>query len=146
MKLCKALSMILGVTLLSSSIMVGCGSKEANTKGTSTSQAASTQTAVNRTPDEISIFYGTAGVGYPEGVKLSDNPYLNKIAELANVKFKEVTVPEYADFETKFNLMVSTGDIPDFVHCWYPITVQTQGASGAFMELSGYYSKLTCFI
>jgi len=136
--------MFLAVVLMLSLLMTGCGSSTGTTESTtaqSQTQASQTTEAAKAEPDEIRIFYGTAGVKIPEGVKLDDNPFINKIAELANVKFTEVTVPEYTDFQTKFNLMISSGDVPDFVHCWFPNDVNSHGAAGAFVELSDIISN-----
>jgi len=79
----------------------------------------------------------------PEGVSVSDNPFINKIAEMANVEFTEVTVPAYTDFITKFNLMVASGDIPDFLHCWSIDEVQKHGNMGAFLELTDVIKNST---
>lgn len=137
MKSRKALSVVLMFALLSSSIIGGCTKK--NSSDGKVSPATTVQAP--KAPDEISIFMGTAGIKIPEGAKYDDNPYINKIAELANVKFKEIIVPEYADFQTKFNLMVSSGNIPDLVHCWFAADVQLQGKAGAFMDLSDVIAK-----
>ena len=143
MKISKSLRVVLcillGIMLLIVTVLGGCspkGEDKTNTTQTSPQGGQSGKEPTTKKPDEISIFYGTAGIAIPEGQSAKDNPYLNKIAEMANVTFKEVTVPEYADFQTKFDLMVSSGNIPDFVHCWQPVTVQREGAKGAFLELS----------
>lgn len=146
MKLRKVLSVFLGVAMICSLGMSGCKSKDAVEEKSATTQTTTVQNDSKtpdtpKAPDEISIFYGTAGLKFPDGVKPDDNLYLNKIGELANVKFKEVTVPEYTDFQTKFNLMVSSGNIPDFVHCWFPADVQLHGNAGAFLELSDIIAK-----
>ncbi len=147
MKLCKVLSMCLGIAMICSLAVSGCktGNNVSDNKSAASqatvAQGDSKAKDAEKEPDEISIFYGTAGLQFPDGVKPDDNPYLNRIAELANVKFKEATVPEYADFQTKFNLMVSSGSIPDFVHCWFPADVQMYGDSGAFLEFSDIVAK-----
>ncbi len=71
-----------------------------------------------------------------DGVSESDNPFLNAIAEQANVTFTDVTVPPYTDWQTKFNMIVTSGNMPDLVHSIYPDEVNRQGANGAFVELT----------
>lgn len=137
MLLRKAISMIIGMTMLSSVLMTGCTTGGKKGESESTAKTAETQ----KVPDEITIFHGTAGLTYKDGIKPEDNIYLNKIAELANVKFKEVIVPAYADFKNKFTLMISTGNIPDIVHCWFPTDIQFHGDTGAFVDLSADIEK-----
>lgn len=85
---------------------------------------------------EVSLFYSTSGINLPDGVSESDNPFLNAIAEQANVTFTDVTVPPYTDWQTKFNMIVTSGNMPDLVHSMYPDEVNRQGANGAFVELT----------
>ena len=134
----RILSVILSGALLSSSVcFFGCAKNgSANLSNLSSSGAKSEAASPAAPAEPIRLFMGTAGLSFPDGTGPSDNVYINKIAELANVKFSEVICPEYSDFQTKFNLMFSTNDIPDLVHCWFPADVQTQGEAGAFMELS----------
>ena len=95
--------------------------------------AASTAPA-KAEPDKITMFMSTVGYTVPDGVDLNDNPYINRIKELANVEITELTVPPYTDFATKLNLMLSSNSIPDLVHCWQLDEIGKAGAAGAFYE------------
>lgn len=97
--------------------------------------------AAAQKPAKVRFFYGTAGVQYPAEVKLDDNPFLNAIARQANVELVEITVPAYTDFQTKFNLMMTAGDLPDVIHCWFPQDVQKAGSAGAFLAWNDIIAK-----
>ena len=143
MKTHKIISFLLAGIMLTGTVLFSACAKPQTTssKTTDTSKNDASSVAATAEPEPIRFFMGTAGLKFPDGVGPNDNAYINKIAELANVKFTEVICPEYSDFQTKFNLMFSTNDIPDLVHCWFPSDVQTQGEAGAFMELSDIISS-----
>lgn len=134
-------ALLAGTVIAGSAFLGGCSKNQSSSSraassgsGAASSAASSAASAIEVEP--IRIFMGTAGLVLPDGTSLSDNVYLNKIAELAHVKITEVICPAYSDFKTKLNLMFTSNDIPDLVHCWQPADIQTQGEAGAFMELS----------
>lgn len=122
------------------SSLLGCTSLEKTDSGKSGDLSGKEPDAaskvVQKEPDEITVFMGNAGMAIPEGVDLKDNYFINKLQELANVKFKEITIPTYTDFATKFNMMIASSNIPDFVHCWFPGEIKKYGMAGAFLELT----------
>jgi putative aldouronate transport system substrate-binding protein len=101
-------------------------------------------------PVKLKMFFGDAGIKFPDDVDLSDNPFLNIVEKAANVDL-EMVQPTYADFQTKFNLTMASGDIPDIVHCWFHADINKYGADGAFANweplvknskiLSKYYTQ-----
>ena len=121
----------------------GCTSQQTPSTGTSPSSGEAGK------PEEISLFMGTAGITYPDGFDFSDNFVIEALEKQANVKVSKVVVPPYADSVTKFNLMMSSGDICDVIHHQYnPQDTYKLGKEGAFVELtdiiqnSEFFSKL----
>ncbi|MEA4890309.1 MAG: extracellular solute-binding protein [Clostridiaceae bacterium] len=113
------------------------GSTAASTQGT----ASGTTTAATEAPAEFSLFMSNSGITIPDNVDPADNPYIKKIEELANVKITSITIPPYADFETKLNLMLSSGEIADLVHNFQVADVNKAAAAGAFLEVSDIIDK-----
>ncbi|WP_409345177.1 extracellular solute-binding protein [Paenibacillus sp. MBLB4367] len=88
----------------------------------------------------MKMFMGNSGIPHPEGVDPSNNPYINIVKEYANVDL-ELEVPNSTDFKTKFNLMLSSGNLPDIVHTFYPTEAYQRADEGAFIDLKSYYDK-----
>jgi len=86
-------------------------------------------------PDVIDIFYQEANQNFPEGFSHKDNWLMNTICEMANVTLGEVIVPAYTDTATKFNIMMASGNIPDYVHRADVNTMKQYGQEGAFLPL-----------
>jgi len=138
------------IFLLSLSVlMAGCGtsstdSKDASTAGdnaTKTSEASPTPTApAIEPPAKVKMFFGTAGIQFPSDVDVSNNPFLNIIEKAANVDL-EMIQPPYADFQTQFNLMMASGELPDIVHCWFKSDIDKYGSEGAFINWNDYLPK-----
>lgn len=84
-------------------------------------------------PAKFSMFYQEANQNFPDGFKHNDNWFINYICEKANVELTEVNVPAYMDTQTKFNLMMSSGDIPDLVERADAVAMKQYGMEGAFM-------------
>lgn len=91
-------------------------------------------------PTKLKMFFGDAGISFPDDINKSDNPFLNIIEEAANVDL-EMVQPTYADFETRFNLMMASGEIPDIVHCWFHADINRYGAEGAFLNWDDLVAK-----
>lgn len=128
-------------------IVLGACAKQEEQGGaaeTNTNTPAGTGTAAENVPqaDEpptpLRFFYGDSGVPHAEGVDPSDNRYINIVEQLANVDL-EVEVPGYQDYETKFNLMMSSGNLPDLVHTWLLPAATKFGDEGAFIDLKSFY-------
>lgn len=139
------LILMLVVVLLASSCGTGGESKStdtATTAATTTATTAPSPTAeVKEAPAKFSIFYQEAGQTFPAGFKHDDNWFIKYICEKANVELTEVIVPAYADTQTKFNLMMSSGEIPDLVERADPATMKQYGAEGAFMPVLDIIKK-----
>ncbi|PYI52847.1 extracellular solute-binding protein [Paenibacillus flagellatus] len=91
---------------------------------------------------ELSMFYNNSGLEhYPlDTTDPSNNPYINIVEKIANVDLK-VEVPPYKDFQTKFNLLLSSGKLPDILHTNYPDPTYKAARDGAFIDLKPYYDK-----
>lgn len=91
---------------------------------------------------KIRMFFGTAGIPVPEDVKPDDNDFIRVFENAANVDV-EMIAPTYQEFQTKFNLMMASGDIPDLVHCWFKDDVERYGREGAFKNWMDLLPKTT---
>jgi len=133
---CLIVAMFAGCNNNTSASTTTAAAANSTTKAATTTKAAATTTAAAvEKPTEIRLWMGTAGIAMPDDVAYDDNPYINKVQELANVEFTEVIVPAYADFATQVTLMLASGDICDFTHCWQPADINEAGEDGAFMEM-----------
>lgn len=143
MKMSKGIATVVASALMLSTIFAGCGgSKTSNSGSASTSAAPTTSAATEavKEPTKLTMFFGDAGIKFPADVDVSNNPFLNIVEKAANVDL-EMIQPQYADFETKFNLAISSGEIPDIVHCWFADAINKNGIAGAFVPLDEYISK-----
>lgn len=131
----KALTLMLSFSLAAA----GCtsGGKGGNAEQ---SPAAETDSAKAKERMKMNMFMGDSGLNYPEGVDPSNNAYINIVEEYANVDL-ELEVPSAQDFQTKFNLMMSSGKLPDVVHTWFPSEAEKNGDNGAFIDLKALYDK-----
>ncbi|MFK7695009.1 extracellular solute-binding protein [Paenibacillus sp. HJGM_3] len=123
----------------------GCSKGGGSGSGVSTSTATATATATaaaekKENKIDVSFYYSDAGLGHPNGVDPSDNFLVNIIEKKANVDLK-VEVPQYADFATKYNLMLSSGKLPDLVYTTVFDTTMQAARDGAFIDLKKYYDK-----
>lgn len=139
----------LTVVLLSTAIIItGCvqetGSENPPSSNT-TSVVSNTASSAGTTapteekkaaPDKIKVFYITSGSTVPDNFDYKNNFVIDEIARLANVEIEEAVVPPYSDYMTKFNLMMSSGDICDVVHIPSPNQMTVHGKNGAFIELT----------
>ena len=134
-KLGKVSSVLLTLALVCSVALAGCsGGKEENAQGT---DGSGTKTAERV---KLKMFMGNSGMAHPDGVDPSNNPYINFIKDKAGVDL-ELEVPGYQDFKTKFNLMLSSGTLPDLVHTWYPTDAYVSADQGAFLDLKKFYDQ-----
>ena len=99
-----------------------CGSDSKNEPGTtstaSTGTASATPTATpvaEQKPAKLRFFYVTSGATVTDGLDYANNTIINTIAEKANVEIVEAIVPPWSDVSTKYNLMMSSGNICDVV-------------------------------
>jgi len=122
------------VTLLLSIAMVfsACVVQEGSKGGTDQNGTGD----VVKAPDKLRIFYVTQGATVPEDFDYQNNTILNLIAKAANVEIVEAIVPPWSDIVTKYNLMMSSGNICDVVHYNGPQTINNDGKNGAFLDLT----------
>jgi putative aldouronate transport system substrate-binding protein len=138
----KRLTLIMAFLLIFALILTGCGkvtpSDNTTTSGSTTTASATIASTpqVPKVPDKITVFYQTAGQALPPNFSHKDNDYFKEICKIANVEVTELNVPEYADTKTKFNLMISSGEIPDVVHYADNSAMTKLGKEGAFLEMS----------
>lgn len=139
----KSFVLLISVFLLASFLVTGCSygvasdnnyTTNTNSTNSSTDVPANTETKVS--PDKIRIFYITSGLTIPDNFNYKNNFVLDELAKIANVEIEEAVVPPYSDYKTKFNLMMSSGNICDVVHIPAVNEVNSYGQSGAFVELT----------
>jgi ABC-type glycerol-3-phosphate transport system substrate-binding protein len=75
----------------------------------------------------------------PDGSSHKDSWLMDWIEEKANIEWEELVVPAYGDAGTKFNLMMASGDIPDFVEMGFTRhDMRRYADEGAFYDLTDY--------
>ncbi|WP_245375200.1 extracellular solute-binding protein [Paenibacillus eucommiae] len=141
---------VLAVVLSMCVVMSACSKKEgSDLKASSSSNAAANDPSSDPSNEPssdpskretLSLFMSNSGVETPDSVNLSDNPFINVVKDYANVNLK-VEVPPYQDFQTKFNLVMSSGNLPDIVHTYYRDVAETAAEQGAFLDLKKYYDN-----
>ncbi|HOJ09999.1 MAG TPA: extracellular solute-binding protein [Clostridiales bacterium] len=146
----KKSCILLALILALSTIAASCSSKDSGTsKNEGSTQSDSNNSSVTTDkevktdpPTKLRFMYSTTGTSVPGDVDPCSNPFLNIIAELANVEFTEVIVPPYADYDGKFKLTVASGDMPDVMHDqWSFNEVTKYGIDGAFEPLNNYIAN-----
>lgn len=136
-KVVLAVALLLAISTIFSSCGPGSADKQGNAStAASTSTAPAATTAAQQEPAKLRIFYVTSGIAVAEDFNYADNPVLNLIAEKANVKITEAIVPPWSDITTKYNLMMSSGNICDIVHFSGINTLNNDGKNGAFIDLT----------
>ncbi|RAV09231.1 extracellular solute-binding protein [Paenibacillus contaminans] len=136
----KAITAMVSAVLMSSVVVAGCSGSKDPAPSSPGSPSASASPKVEEKKLNMKMFMTNSGIPHPEGVNPNDNPYINVVKEYANVDL-ELEVPNYADFKTKFNLMLSSGNLPDIVHTIYPDEAYQRADEGAFIDLKSYYDK-----
>jgi ABC-type glycerol-3-phosphate transport system substrate-binding protein len=64
------------------------------------------------------------------------------IEKKANIEWTDLNVPVYADVNTKFNLMMASGTIPDFVEIFFrKPDMRRYADEGAFLDVTDYMLK-----
>ncbi len=141
----KQIALLVVLLLLITVFATGCVVSETPVKKDEPKLTEATKATVKdepkvEPPTKLKMFFGDAGIAFPNDVDKSDNPFLNIIEKAANVDL-EMIQPPYGDFQTKFNLMMASGDIPDIVHCWFHADINRYGAEGAFADWGGLIAK-----
>jgi putative aldouronate transport system substrate-binding protein len=119
-------------------VAAGCSSSNGTDSGSSTTPSATPK--ANEPRIELTMFMNNSGLAHPDNVNPSDNPYIKIVEDLANVDLK-LEVPVYADFAQKFNLLLSSGKLPDIVHTNMDAEAGKAARDGAFIDLKKYYDK-----
>jgi len=92
--------------------------------------------AVSTERTKITGFFQECGSNFPDGFNHADNWFMDIIAEMANIEWAELTVPIYYDTDTKFNLMMASGDIPDYIMRADRNAMRRYGDEGAFLDVT----------
>jgi len=90
-------------------------------------------------PAQIKVFMQKITVDdwYPDNFDPINNWCTEVLEELANVKIVDWIMPMYYETADKFNLMMASGDIPDFIQVgWQGGAMRQFGDEGAFIDLT----------
>ncbi|MEN6315824.1 MAG: extracellular solute-binding protein [Clostridiaceae bacterium] len=146
----KSVSLLLVLALLFSMVLTACSddNQSNNTQSTSTASPAANATpsptaaAEPKAEERVTLtWFGTdSGCGIPAGIDVNDNEFINIVKDYANVNLKMEIVP-LADFQTKCNLLLASGNYPDLLHTAYNENIQKVEDEGAFLDLKSYYDK-----
>lgn len=148
----KSVSLLLVLALIFSMVLTACsdGNQSNNNQSTSTAstatktaEATATAAPVETKPAEkvTLTWFGTdSGCPIPAGVDANDNEFINIVKNYANVNLKMEIVP-LADFQTKCNLLLASGNYPDLLHTAYNENISKVEEEGAFLDLKSYYEK-----
>jgi len=139
---------VMGMVLLALSVFAaGCAKGTGNTSSSSPPESGSgSETpsgSASASPEpkiEMTMFMGDSGLVHPEGVDPSDNKFLKIVEDKANVDLK-LEVPSFADYQTRFNLLMASGKLPDIVHTWLLDDTYKAARQGAFLDLKAYYDN-----
>jgi len=133
------------VWVLAVSMLISACSSQPDNGGTQKQDASQTpgdETATpgnqSEKPAKLSMFmYGER----VDGMNPSDNPIVNQVEKLANVDLQVEQVPA-VDFDTKFRLMLASGNLPDIVNDMFALEQSYEAArAGAFIDLKAYYDN-----
>lgn len=91
-------------------------------------------------PVKITMFFATAGIKFPDDVDSGNNYFINLFEKAANVDVQTI-MPQYSEYQTKFNLMMASGDIPDLVEYYNKDDINKYGAQGAFKDWKNLLPK-----
>ena len=138
----KYVFLALSFMLILSIVLTGCVNipSDGTNAPTGSQTDATTKAPVKEPPVKLKMFFGDAGIAFPAEIDKSDNPFLNIIEKAANVDL-EIIQPPYADFQTQFNLMMASGELPDIIHCWFKADIDKYGSEGAFINWNEYIPK-----
>ena len=147
---------------LSLSMFTGCSdtnqnvdqSPSADPPNTSSAEVTPTASDEPEVPDDkeinaakekvkLTMLLCDSGLTIPNGVDINDNAWADAIKEWANVDLT-IEQPLYTDYDTKLQLRLSAGDLPDIVHCIgtsYSTTAPEAARDGAFIPLDDYYEN-----
>jgi ABC-type glycerol-3-phosphate transport system substrate-binding protein len=122
-------------TILLAGLALAMGVSFAFARGAQSRPAAASQGG----PVKIRGFMQENAANFPDGFSHKDNWLMDWIEEKANIEWEELTVPAYGDQTTKFNLMMASGEIPDFIQISFrQADMQRYGDEGAFYDVTDY--------
>jgi putative aldouronate transport system substrate-binding protein len=135
-------TMLIAICLI---VATGCSNNgntknEGSTASPSSEATSSEATAAPEKKENMKLFMTNSGLTMPDGTDPSNNEFINVVENYANVDL-EVTVPEFADYATKLNLLLASGNLPDIVHTNNVDPVNAAAEKGAFIDLKPYYDN-----
>jgi hypothetical protein len=100
MKHLKRYLPIVLVLIFTLTMIAGCaGTKE--TKSTGTDSITKGDEVKSVEPTKFTMFFGNAGIAFPDDIKPDDNPFFEIFEKAANVDV-EIIMPSYTEFQTKY--------------------------------------------
>jgi len=146
-KLIKLTAMLLALFILIGATMAGCSKKGKDaTDGKETVQESTNKSTSNEPADKpeerikMKMFMSDSGLAHPEGIDPSDNEFINIVEDYANVDL-EIEIPGITEFQTRFTLLLNSGDLPDIVHTSICNDANRAAENGAFIDVKEYYDN-----
>lgn len=149
----RVLSIILVITMVLSVVLTGCGkdqqSEDQQATAGQTSQNSTTQETAEK-PDPFGKYTPTieitsvrqapnpATVKYAEGESVENNPWSQAYENDLGIKVKYKWVVDSSQWEQKTNLMISSGDLPDFFQAT-PVQFKQLYAQGLLEDMTKAY-------
>lgn len=127
----KNLKKLAVIVLSGIMLMCGCtGKNKAVNREVSTGNSVITEK-----PTELTVFYPSS--------KEDDGQWkiFEEAGKMTNVYAKTTISKSNTDFSQAFNLMLASGNMPDIVVTYDPVTLSEYGADGAFVKLNEYIDK-----
>lgn len=144
----KSFSIILaGILMLT--MLVGCSTTNGGSTVTPTTAVQPTAAPVSEVSDSPWISDDPITVNMmiadQQAIPFTENwPSFQEIKKLTNVNLAVQAVPQ-ADYETKVKMVISSGEMPDFMTNITPKIYNQFAADSVFLPVSDYYDKLTNF-
>lgn len=89
----------------------------------------------------ISIVVNNLGMTFPEGTDENNNPYLSFIKEKTGLDISAMMPPQEA-YEDKLNLIMSSGNLPDVLHVYNPVWIDSYVRQNALLPLDDLIERL----
>ncbi len=131
----KVISLVISCVFLFSLLVAGCTNRDAKNGGAS-SQDGTGQ--IIESPVNLEMFLVTTL--QVRDLEFQNNPYTKYLNDYANVKLK-LTVPLPAERETQFNLILSSGNLPDIITQYGYEQLNAVGTDGGLLALDPYINK-----
>ncbi|WP_409345873.1 extracellular solute-binding protein [Paenibacillus sp. MBLB4367] len=135
------------VTLLTSLIAAGCSKSGTDAPEAQATAAASAKPAVSGLPAKFdppvelkTVAFSLPTVKYFNGDDINNNPWTRHIEQTFGIKVKTLWAVPETEYEKKTNLMISSGELPDFFAAT-PLQFKQLYEAGMLEDLTQLYAN-----